>query len=93
MGNFPIGNSGSVSGLVKDPSSGSSTGALVDGGSSSTPSCSGGMVWNGSACAVPPFSYTYVISANATNYNLRTAAIAAGWDQVKPLSANVTVSA
>lgn len=30
MGNFPVSNSGSVSGLIKDPGSPSSTGALVD---------------------------------------------------------------
>lgn len=38
------------------------------------------------------FSFNHVISADATNYNLRAAAIAAGWDQVVPLMASVTIN-
>lgn len=77
MGNFPVTNSGSVSGLIKDPGSASSTGALMDGNSTTTPSCSSGMVWNGSACEIAGYAYSFVISTNASNYHLRNAAIAA----------------
>lgn len=38
------------------------------------------------------FSFTPTISANTTSYNLKAAAIAAGWDQVKPLAASVTIA-
>lgn len=45
-GNYPT-SSGSVSGLVKDPLSASSTGALVDGTKSgSLPSCAAGYAWD-----------------------------------------------
>jgi YD repeat-containing protein len=40
----------------------------------------------------PVFNFTQTISANTLNYNLRTAAVAAGWDQVKPLKATVTIN-
>lgn len=92
-GNYPVGMTGSVTGLIKDPGSASSTGALTDGSAAVTPNCAAGTVWNGTACVVPPYSFTYVVSANTNNFNLRTAAIAAGWDQVKALSATVTVNA
>ena len=39
------------------------------------------------------FVFNPVISSNTANYNLRSAAIAAGWDQVKPLIATLTVNA
>jgi hypothetical protein len=39
------------------------------------------------------FSFTPTIAVNTTNYNLKTAAIAAGWDQVRPLAATVTINA
>lgn len=38
------------------------------------------------------FIFNSTISANTTNYNIKSAAIAAGWDQVKPLKATVTVN-
>jgi hypothetical protein len=38
-----------------------------------------------------PYTFAPLISSNIQNYNLRLAAIAAGWDQVSPLSAFVTV--
>lgn len=42
--------------------------------------------------SVKGFVFNQVISSNYTNYNLRTAAIAAGWDQVLPLIATITVN-
>lgn len=39
------------------------------------------------------FNFAPVIAANTTNYNLKSAAIAAGWDQVKPLNATITINA
>lgn len=38
------------------------------------------------------FLFNATISANTSNYNLKSAAIAAGWDQVAPLNATVTVN-
>jgi hypothetical protein len=40
-----------------------------------------------------PYVFNATISANTTNYNLRAAAVAAGWNQVLPLSATVTINA
>lgn len=37
------------------------------------------------------FYYTPTINANQTNFNLKSSAIAAGWDQVRPLNATVTI--
>lgn len=51
------------------------------------------MAWNGSACAVLPYAFAYSVSANTNNYDVRAAAVAAGWDQIKPLSATLTVNA
>ena len=42
---------------------------------------------------VGAFVFTPTISADTSNYNLKAAAIAAGWDQVTPLLATVTVNA
>jgi hypothetical protein len=42
---------------------------------------------------VEAFSFASVLSSNTQNYNLRTAAIGAGWNQVKPLQATVTINA
>ena len=42
---------------------------------------------------VGAFVFTPTISADTSDYNLKTAAIAAGWDQVTPLLATVTVDA
>lgn len=41
-----------------------------------------------------PGSYKFraTIAANTTQYNLRAAAVAAGWDQVNPLDAEVTIN-
>lgn len=38
------------------------------------------------------FSFNKVISVNTLNYNVKTDAIAAGWDQVTPLDAIITVN-
>lgn len=38
------------------------------------------------------FNFNYVISANTYNFNLNSAAIAAGWDGILQLSATVTVN-
>ena len=38
------------------------------------------------------FSFIAVISANTSNYNVKSAAISAGWDQLKPLIASVTIN-
>lgn len=38
------------------------------------------------------FNFTATISSNTTNYNLRSAAVAAGWDQVIALNASVTIN-
>jgi prepilin-type N-terminal cleavage/methylation domain-containing protein len=141
-GNFPT-LSGSVAGLVWDPSSGSSTGALTDSASSSISAmpcssttqsgytipalsggqsttayksvangtgslmasctagslsygtesyvCSSGYLWSGLACASTTFTFTGTISADTPNYNVKTAAIAAGWNQTVPLYATVTI--
>ncbi|GIL18665.1 MAG: hypothetical protein BroJett040_24160 [Oligoflexia bacterium] len=39
------------------------------------------------------FPLTVTLSSNTTNYNIRNAAIAAGWDQVIPVIANITINA
>lgn len=44
-------------------------------------------------CIGGDFIFNYVIAANTLNFNLKTAAIAAGWNQVMPLKATVTVNA
>ena len=38
------------------------------------------------------FEFTRTISVDTTNYNLRAAAIAAGWDQSSPLIAHITLA-
>jgi hypothetical protein len=38
------------------------------------------------------FNFSPTIAANTTNYNLKSAAIAAGWNQVLPLNATVTIN-
>ncbi|KVP75359.1 putative Ig domain-containing protein [Burkholderia ubonensis] len=45
--------------------------------------------------AVQPafFDFNPTIASSTTNYNLRTAAVAAGWDGVHPLRASVTINA
>lgn len=42
---------------------------------------------------ISSFSYTTSITVNTPNYNLKTAAIAAGWDQISILNATVTIAA
>lgn len=37
--------------------------------------------------------FNQTISATTTNYNLRASAVAAGWNQVEPLIANITIAA
>ena len=39
------------------------------------------------------FAFNYAISADTANFNVRTAAIAAGWDGIAPLKATVMVNA
>ncbi len=41
---------------------------------------------------VTPFNFTPTISADTLNYNLRAAAVAAGWNQTDPLNATVTIN-
>lgn len=41
----------------------------------------------------PPYVFNQTLSSNTTNYNLKSAAITAGWDQVKKLKATVTINA
>jgi hypothetical protein len=38
------------------------------------------------------FTFSQTISANIANYNLKAAAIAAGWNQVLPLNATITIN-
>lgn len=45
------------------------------------------------SCALAAFVFNQTIFANTQNYNLKAAAIAAGWNQVLPLSATITVNA
>jgi YD repeat-containing protein len=40
----------------------------------------------------PVFNFSPTIASDIQNYNLRAAAVAAGWDQVKPLKATVTIN-
>ncbi len=41
---------------------------------------------------LPPFVFNHTITSNTFNYNLKNAAIAAGWDQIAPLEATVTIN-
>ena len=41
---------------------------------------------------IPNFTFNATISANTTNYNLRAAAVTAGWNQTVPLVATVTIN-
>jgi hypothetical protein len=38
------------------------------------------------------FNFSPTIASNTTNYNLKSAAIAAGWNQTAPLNATVTIN-
>ncbi|MFB0965764.1 MAG: hypothetical protein QMC36_09070 [Patescibacteria group bacterium] len=60
MGNYPTTVSGSVSGLVKDPSSNSLTGAVVEGGTAGSSSTSGPV--------------TVTVSSNSYDYDMFVAA-------------------
>ncbi|MFB0965184.1 MAG: hypothetical protein QMC36_05910 [Patescibacteria group bacterium] len=51
-GNFPVGMSGSVTGLVKNPNSPSLTGALVDSTSASVPKIP---AWMGTGTSADPW--------------------------------------
>ena len=44
------------------------------------------------AGGISGFIFNATITANTANYNLRAAAVTAGWDQVKPLLATVTIN-
>jgi hypothetical protein len=48
-----------------------------------------GSVANSPSCA---FTYTYTISSDTTNFDLRQAAINAGWDGVQQLLATITIN-
>ena len=50
------------------------------------------LLMRAAATAVNGFTFIQTISADTSNYNLRNAAVAAGWDQVKPLIATVTIN-
>ncbi len=47
---------------------------------------------SGSWTAVLGFTFNYTISANTLNFNLRAAAIAAGWNQSVPVFATITIN-
>ena len=38
------------------------------------------------------YNFTQTISVNTANYNLRAAAVTAGWNQILPLNATVTIN-
>lgn len=58
--------------------------------------CQSGYVWNSNwstpACSVAPFVFNYAIAGNVANFNLRNQAVSAGWNQVAPLDATLTVN-
>ena len=81
-GGGALGNTGASSGA-----SGGAAGMAVTGSLNIT--------WSPMGTILGPtdaFIFSPVISATTTNYNLRSAAIAAGWNQVAPLVANVTIN-
>lgn len=47
---------------------------------------------NVSSGVVSSFIFNATISSNTQNYNLKSAAIAAGWNQVQPLQATITIN-
>lgn len=69
-------------------------GGLVPNGPSQNANiaASGAISMGGFYGAVKAFQFTQTISTNTTNYNLRNAAVAAGWDQSTPLQATVTIN-
>jgi hypothetical protein len=42
--------------------------------------------------SAPSFTFNYKVTASTTNFNLKAQALAAGWDGVIPLTANVTIN-
>lgn len=50
------------------------------------------IMFNGTEVFSAGFNFNPTISSNTTNYNLRNAAIAAGWDGVKKLKGTVTIN-
>lgn len=79
-GNFPVGMSGSVNGLVKNPSSGSLTGALVDAGGSVT--VNKVAVWTGSGTSANPWKKgdgTVLASCNDYRTSISTAPHGEAW--------------
>lgn len=53
---------------------------------------SGAISLGGFYGSVRAFVFNQTIASNTNNYNLRNAAIAAGWDQATPLQATVTIN-
>ena len=50
------------------------------------------IIYNGTEVFSAGFNFNPTISSNTTDYNLRNAAIAAGWDGVKKLKGTVTIN-
>jgi hypothetical protein len=44
------------------------------------------------SASTTPFAFAQTISSNTTNYNLQSAAFAAGWNMVAPLIATITIN-
>lgn len=70
---------------VGAPNSGANQGRVIIDGTN-------GLTANGTTYTTAQFLFSPTISTSITNYNLRAAAVTAGWDQVLPLIAIVTVS-
>lgn len=64
VGNYPVGASGSVAGLLKDPSSASSTGALIDGAKTSVQSSGGGGAQTSGCAAATVSGYSVPVLAD-----------------------------
>jgi hypothetical protein len=52
----------------------------------------GAATWHQVTACTAGFAFNATIATNTQNYNLRTAAIAAGWNQTDPLVATVTIN-
>lgn len=57
-----------------------------------TITCANGYILQSGACSLVSYVFNQVITTNIANYNLKSAAIAAWWNQVTPLSATITLS-
>lgn len=76
-------------------SSGQASGVCASGYSGScTFNCFRG-IWSidTNNCVSAEFVFNATISSNTANYNLKSAAISAGWDQVQKLNASITINA